>query len=607
MSSMSPCSRVRPASFSGALGMALGVSFALAVAPRALAAKDPLAAAFKQTSRTALKAVKTATSEATKGLAADLKTIAGDYADETVDLVMAVSQAVDAVSDRRFALELVVEATTVGLAQDGAALLAGGADGVPQPGPDFQAGGGGVWDAYQAGVEKLLDKTDEKLEKTWLKFALGLTKAASKAGDTLDVRYRFPAHGGMQWRVLPPSDPDAGGDGPADAPGGLDTRTTQIFIAARFISAGDDRDLLELGFRSSLSDVDFDLSSMAGESVAVPDIPVTDGQGTLSLEVTPLVGADGFLTVQLELTALEGATDALTLSAPRVTTTNAEVATVVKDFRQQVRIESKFFGQVTGGILGDLNKLFASHLKALASGQVTGGTALHTGHCDMTNARGNIAFWQRLTRANPQSNAISGLQSASVTENEIPDLFQADACGFAADMARKFQKRAAARHAAITKKFDRFVDKVVKLSAKQGEPIVVNRVLGRVARLEMPLLSLSGTPPIDPDTASNLDDVLVVRELVPPDGGTGVSAHLNGRADPGVQNTIATTIANTADGTIVLGGLILNSTGSTKSDVPFLSEIPFLSQLFKSGQDQNKLRELLILTTPMIVTGSETE
>ncbi|TAK96573.1 MAG: type IV pilus secretin PilQ [Aquabacterium sp.] len=55
-------------------------------------------------------------------------------------------------------------------------------------------------------------------------------------------------------------------------------------------------------------------------------------------------------------------------------------------------------------------------------------------------------------------------------------------------------------------------------------------------------------------------------------------------------------------GTVVIGGIFLQSENSTDTKVPFLGDIPFLGNLFKSNTKRADRSELLIFLTPKVVT-----
>ena len=55
--------------------------------------------------------------------------------------------------------------------------------------------------------------------------------------------------------------------------------------------------------------------------------------------------------------------------------------------------------------------------------------------------------------------------------------------------------------------------------------------------------------------------------------------------------------------TIVIGGLRRDEEVETKEQTPFLSSIPLIGNMFKSGNKKIDRTELMILLTPRIITG----
>ncbi len=53
--------------------------------------------------------------------------------------------------------------------------------------------------------------------------------------------------------------------------------------------------------------------------------------------------------------------------------------------------------------------------------------------------------------------------------------------------------------------------------------------------------------------------------------------------------------------TTVLGGIYESESTENKKEVPFLSKVPFLGNLFKSYADADTITELLVFITPTII------
>ncbi|MGB0774395.1 MAG: secretin N-terminal domain-containing protein [Akkermansiaceae bacterium] len=72
-----------------------------------------------------------------------------------------------------------------------------------------------------------------------------------------------------------------------------------------------------------------------------------------------------------------------------------------------------------------------------------------------------------------------------------------------------------------------------------------------------------------------------------------------------VTESINTTVSVPNETTVVLGGLVSESTTVTKTGVPLLSNVPLLGRLFTRNEKGTTRRELLIFIQPKIVNGAE--
>ncbi|UYM15395.1 type II secretion system secretin GspD [Endozoicomonas euniceicola] len=70
--------------------------------------------------------------------------------------------------------------------------------------------------------------------------------------------------------------------------------------------------------------------------------------------------------------------------------------------------------------------------------------------------------------------------------------------------------------------------------------------------------------------------------------------------------TLKTTVLVDDSQTIVIGGLIEDESGASRSKVPLLGDIPLLGQLFRSTNVTNKKRNLMLFIRPTIMRNSET-
>lgn len=84
------------------------------------------------------------------------------------------------------------------------------------------------------------------------------------------------------------------------------------------------------------------------------------------------------------------------------------------------------------------------------------------------------------------------------------------------------------------------------------------------------------------------------------------SVGVSSGGNPPIDTRKATTVVNVASGeTMVLGGLIQNTTSTGSQGVPLLSKIPFIGALFGTQTFSKRRTELVILITPVVITNSE--
>ncbi|MDH3265517.1 MAG: type IV pilus secretin PilQ [Gammaproteobacteria bacterium] len=111
------------------------------------------------------------------------------------------------------------------------------------------------------------------------------------------------------------------------------------------------------------------------------------------------------------------------------------------------------------------------------------------------------------------------------------------------------------------------------------------------------VLSLTVTPQITPDN-NIIMDLLVHKDSV----GDIISTGGLGGTVPSIDTRAVETQVLVADGqTVVLGGIYETERRETINKVPFLGDIPFLGNLFKSKQRLDNKAELLIFVTPRIL------
>ncbi|MDB6075729.1 MAG: hypothetical protein JWO89_3369, partial [Verrucomicrobiaceae bacterium] len=82
------------------------------------------------------------------------------------------------------------------------------------------------------------------------------------------------------------------------------------------------------------------------------------------------------------------------------------------------------------------------------------------------------------------------------------------------------------------------------------------------------------------------------------------STVLNGNSIPNISNQgLETTIMVKNNSTVLLGGLIQETTDRQRSGIPILKDIPLIKYLTSSTKDYKTRRELLVFIQPHIITG----
>ncbi|MFT5299397.1 MAG: general secretion pathway protein D [Mariniblastus sp.] len=120
-------------------------------------------------------------------------------------------------------------------------------------------------------------------------------------------------------------------------------------------------------------------------------------------------------------------------------------------------------------------------------------------------------------------------------------------------------------------------------------------------------LILGVTPRIGPDGNVIMEIDAEKSNLGSEQDGIPVAVSNDGTVirSPRVDTTTAQATVSAADGeTIVLGGLITNSTQKVDRSVPFLRDIPVLKHFFKFESYQKRRTELLIVLTPHVIRSS---
>jgi type II secretion system protein D len=114
-------------------------------------------------------------------------------------------------------------------------------------------------------------------------------------------------------------------------------------------------------------------------------------------------------------------------------------------------------------------------------------------------------------------------------------------------------------------------------------------------------VSLTVTPRISPDGFVKMEVEPTVSQLS--SSSVTVSPGIN---TPVISQRKATTTVSVQNGqSVIIGGLISTSDDRRRSKVPFLGNIPYLGFLFRSSKAVENRKELLIILTPQLLTGSD--
>lgn len=575
---------------------AIASTFMLLLCAGLATAADPQAAEFRKLAKQAGKDIFTLSKDGPKTVLVELKQLAKDYADGTTDVAPVMAAAVDSMTEQRHLLETGTRDALEQLSLAGSGILDTAVqNGLPtNPGPDFVAGSGGTWDDALVAAQKALDKADEKFDKAFVKFMLLMQKGAKKLGRVIDIHARVPAHGEGFWHVLPPALQEAPVDGALDA-----HNVPHVFVATRFVETTIS-DTLGLGILWRQADGMLDIlgGQNSTESETLAEDVQSGEEDYLSLSINPTLSGDSFL--RLVIVPQISAERRISLSLGIPSLTSATAANALGQFKKDAKKELGLFGNVGGQVTKYFKKQLKSHAKAQASGQASTVVALDTGACNRRTARGDINFWQHATARQPMSNAIPALQKDGVNQAEIPGDFQVTACGFFANLTKKWQKKHAQRQAQISKAYEQFVTKVLKRAAKDGETIGFSQV-SRPHRIEGPMITVSNDPPEDTVAHSAVTDAFVMVDGSATDGNV-TSGFVSGITQPelGVQE-VSTTVTVNDGSTVVIGGLLTDSGGANKTAIPGLGDIPTLGWLFRKGRSETEQTTLLILMRPAVV------
>ena len=114
-------------------------------------------------------------------------------------------------------------------------------------------------------------------------------------------------------------------------------------------------------------------------------------------------------------------------------------------------------------------------------------------------------------------------------------------------------------------------------------------------------LQLEVVPLINSDNEVTLDILQKIDSVV-----AGQSTQVNGTNVPTIATRyLKSTVSAPNNSTIVLGGLITQDNSTTTNDIPYLSKIPLLGNLFKSHTRTGDRNELIILMHPEVINTDQ--
>ena len=148
-------------------------------------------------------------------------------------------------------------------------------------------------------------------------------------------------------------------------------------------------------------------------------------------------------------------------------------------------------------------------------------------------------------------------------------------------------------------------NKEAQIKIGSEEPVATRRSSSGVAGTDLDIqyktigTLLSVTPHIT-------EKGMVSMEISVEQSGIGDVQNVGGQDYPSFTTRTAKTTAVIEDGkTLVLGGIIYERGGSTRSGIPFLSRIPIIGALFGSHTYFNDKAELIIMVTPHVISNTE--
>ena len=506
----------------------------------------------------------------------------------------ALSSAVLAVTNGIADLMLeAVEASTT--ARDNAVqqALAGAGEGQVLLGADFQSGGQGTWDDHIARADGLLDRADDKVERALWQFVKKLEATAAKQGLDVDIHLQYREHDPRLWAVQCPASVVA--NAPPEA---LETpRTSQILIEARFVETTNDF-TSELGVLAPGEDMlGLNVVTRSGD-MGVDDLLVS-ANGALATSLTIGDPADGGFRIDLLDPETDMAVDQVGGRAPS-TSEPAKNNEIRKQYRKTGNSDFRFFRQISGQQLKFLRLESNMLRKDHKQGIVSTADALRESFDLFGNAMSGINFWRNIALRNPGSFATSQLRGASVPDEDIDDEYAADGGGFATRYGDRMERVSIRRGMTGARLLKKNVAQLVGTAQKRGESVEANLRTGPNVSVQGPTVTSFQDPVLQLTVRPHITTGGAIRLEISPEVSDDF-AILQAQAAPG-QSTIDLSAVKLLDGeTVVLGGLLVDSSQRVEAEVPLLSDIPLLGYMFQASNPGTTRRNLIVMVTPTIL------
>ena len=154
-----------------------------------------------------------------------------------------------------------------------------------------------------------------------------------------------------------------------------------------------------------------------------------------------------------------------------------------------------------------------------------------------------------------------------------------------------------------------FVQVGARVPRIQGQTVTNNNVTQDVVDVNVGIL-LGVTPRVTPDGMVVME-IDAEKSEVGPDS-TGIVVGTDSLGNPIISPQILTNLAQTtitarSGQTVILGGLISQTTGELTRRVPYLGDVPVLGRLFRFDSVSRERREVLFILTPYIMNSTEIE